>query len=90
MALINSFYMLSDEDKADVIENKAKYSLEDIEAKLSVICVRKKVNFDLDDTDKIENKTDEQPAITFSLDEQASSAPAWIAALRNTRNNRNI
>ena len=89
-SLINSFYMLSAEDKQEVIENKSKYSLEDIEAKLSVICFRKKVNFDLDDTDKIENKTDEQPAITFSLDEQASSAPAWIAALRNTRNNRNI
>ena len=40
--------MLSDEDKKDVIENKSKYSLDDIEAKLSVICVRKKVNFDLD------------------------------------------
>ena len=40
-ALINSFYMLSDEDKKDVIENKSKYSLDEIEAKLSVICVRK-------------------------------------------------
>ena len=48
-ALISSFYMLSDEDKKDVIENKSKYSLDEIEAKLSVICVRKKVNFDLED-----------------------------------------
>ena len=43
-ALIAKFYMLSDEDKKDVIENKSKYSLDDIEAKLSVICVEKKVN----------------------------------------------
>ena len=50
--LIDSFYMLSDEDKKDVKENKTNYSLEDIEAKLSVICVRKKVNFDLEDTSK--------------------------------------
>lgn len=88
-ALIKSFYMLSDEDKKEVVENKAKYSLEDIEAKLSVICVRKKVNFDLEDTDKIENKT-EQPVTTFSLEEQVSSAPAWIAALKNTQKSRNI
>ena len=48
-ALIKSFCMLSDEDKKDVIENKSKYSLDDIEAKLSVICVRKKVNFNLEE-----------------------------------------
>ena len=56
-ALINSFYMLSDEDKAEVIENKAQYSLDDIEAKLSVICVRNKVNFNLDDNSKNDIKT---------------------------------
>lgn len=44
-ALIAQFSMLSDEDKKDVMENKRNYSLEDIEAKLAVICYRKKVNF---------------------------------------------
>ena len=78
-ALINSFYMLSDEDKKDVVENKAQYSLEDIEAKLSVICVRKKVNFELED-----NTTD--VATTFSLNEQQDSLPAWINAVKNTQN----
>ena len=78
-ALINSFYMLSDEDKKDVVENKAQYSLEDIEAKLSVICVRKKVNFELED-----NTTD--VATTFSLSEQQDSLPAWINAVKNTQN----
>ena len=33
-AMIKSFYMLSDEDKADVIKNIDTYSLDDIEAKL--------------------------------------------------------
>ena len=80
-ALINSFYMLSDEDKKDVVENKAQYSLEDIEAKLSVICVRKKVNFELED-----NTTD--VATTFSLSEQQDSLPAWINAVKNTQNGR--
>ena len=78
-ALINSFYMLSDEDKKDVVENKAQYSLEDIEAKLSVICVRKKVNFELED-----NTTD--VATTFNLSEQQDSLPAWINAVKNTQN----
>jgi hypothetical protein len=41
-ALIAEFYMLSDEDKADVIQNKEKYTLEEIKAKLSVTCFDKK------------------------------------------------
>ena len=88
-ALINSFYMLSDEDKADVIENKAKYSLDDIEAKLSVICVRKKVNFDLDDNSENEDIIEENPVTTFNLNEQASAVPAWVSALRHTKNSKN-
>ena len=85
--LINSFYMLSDEDKKDVIENKAKYSLDDIEAKLSVICVRKRVSFDLEEEKEAKEET---PVTTFSFNEQDSSAPAWISAVRNTQKSRNI
>lgn len=44
-AMIDKFYMLSDESKQDVIEHIDTYSLDDIEAKLSVICVRNKVSF---------------------------------------------
>lgn len=78
-ALINSFYMLSDEDKVEVINNKANYSLDEIEAKLSVICVRKKVSFDLED----ENK-EEQPITTFSLENVENEVvPAWISACKN-------
>ena len=90
-ALINSFYMLSDEDKKDVVENKAKYSLDEIEAKLSVICVRKKVNFDLDDSSKNEEETEEdekEATTTFSLN-NGTSVPAWVLALRNTQKARN-
>ena len=88
-ALIASFYMLSDEDKAEVVENKAKYSLEDIEAKLSVICVRKKVNFDLDDTSKNDNIVEEKEVMTYNVsNNESTSIPAWISALKNTRDNR--
>ena len=89
-ALINKFYMLSDEDKADVIANKAKYTLDDIEAKLSIICVRKKVNFDLEDNSKQDNK-EEDITTTFALSDVESDVPAWVSALKNTQNrNKNI
>ena len=81
--LIASFYMLSDEDKKDVVDNIDKYSLEDIEGKLSIICVRKKVNFNLDEEVKEEKKT-EQVAVTFSL-EGGDGEPAFLKALRNTK-----
>lgn len=90
-ALISSFYMLSDEDKKDVIENKSKYSLEEIEAKLSVICFRKKVNFDLEDNSKNEEKVEdkEKDILTYNLSgEEDTSIPAWIAAVKNTRDSK--
>lgn len=61
--MIESFYMLSDEDKKDVVENIDTYSIDDIEAKLSIICVRNKVSFNLED-----DKTPETKPTTFSLD----------------------
>ena len=90
-ALIDSFYMLSDEDKKDVIENKSNYSLEDIEAKLSVICVRKKVNFDLEDSSKSEDKIEaeeKEVATTYTLETDSVTVPAWIAALRSNRDSK--
>ena len=82
--LISGFYMLSDEDKKDVVAHIDEYSLDDIEAKLSVIRVRKKVNFDLDDTSKNENKTEEEnPVTTFNLENAGDSVPAWIKAIQN-------
>ena len=85
--MINSFYMLSDEDKADVLTNIDNYSLEDIEAKLSVICVRKKVNFNLDD-----ETSKEEPVTTFSITEQTrenSDIPEWIQAINAVIDERN-
>ena len=88
-ALINSFYMLSEDDKKDVIENKSKYSLDEIEAKLSVICVRKKVNFDLEDTDKNEDTIEDEVITTYSLNDEGSAVvPAWLKALKNTRDSK--
>lgn len=83
--LIQQFYMLSEEDKKDVIENKSTYSLEDIEAKLSVICVRKKVNFGLNDT----NEKEDAAPITYNLNESSDSTPAWLKAVEATQNRLN-
>ena len=81
--MIASFYMLSDEDKKDVVENIDKYSLEDIEAKLSIICVRNKVSFNLDD-----DKDEKKDPTTFSLNGGLNDeAPAWIKALRSVASN---
>ena len=80
-AMINSFYMLSDEDKKDCFDNIDTYSLDDIEAKLSIICVRKKVSFDLE----TEDKTDNQPTVynLNSGDFEDESTPAWVKAVRS-------
>ena len=77
--LIASFYMLSDEDKKPVVENIDNYSLKEIEAELSILCVRNKVSFNLDD-----NKNDNKDPMTFSLNGGMSDeAPAWVKALRS-------
>ena len=84
-AKIAEFYMLSDEDKQDVIDNIDTYSLDDIEAKLSVICFRNKVSFNTDEDS--ENKD-----TTFNLhgnENEDSSTPAWVQAALNVAKNMN-
>lgn len=72
--MIDSFYMLDDEDKIDVIENIDTYSLEDIEAKLSIICVRNKVSFS--------EETKESPTIynLGNFEDAEDEMPAWVRA----------
>lgn len=82
--LINKFYMLDEEDKQDVKNNIDTYSLDDIESKLSVICVRKKVSFSNEEKDL-------QPNTTFSLDSldnNEDNTPDWIKAVWDYKNNR--
>ena len=76
--MIASFYMLSDEDKKDVVANIDIYSLDDIEAKLSILCVRNKVSFNLDD-----DKPEDAPT-TYHLGGEGSDdgVPAWVKAIR--------
>ena len=78
--MIASFYMLSDEDKADVIANIDTYSVDDIEAKLSIICVRNKVNFDLDENKDNNNQSSTVFNLNSGLDDDDASTPAWVKA----------
>ena len=85
-ALINEFYMLSDEDKKDVIENKSKYTLDEIKSKLAVICFEKKVNFNLKDSAENEDKQEEKPIITFNVDNREDSIPDWVKEVESVMN----
>ena len=80
--LIASFTMLSEEDKKDVIENKLNYSLDDIKAKLAVICFDKKVNF-------VENAPQEEKPegiVTYNLEHQDdSTVPDWVKVVEETQ-----
>ena len=79
--MIKSFYMLSDEDKKDVVENIDTYSIDEIEANLSIICVRNKVNFNLEDD--IGEEVDNEPT-TYNLNDCASDlVPAWVKSLQS-------
>lgn len=78
--LIGQFYMLSEEDKKDVVENKDKYSLDEIKSKLAVICFEKKVNFNLETSSKNEEekKETEKPVTTFNINNTEDSVPDWV------------
>lgn len=74
-AMIDSFYMLSAEDKQEVQDNIASYSLDEIESKLAVLCVRNKVSFNLEN--------EEEVATTFSINNtvvEDSDVPGWCKA----------
>lgn len=77
-ALIAEFYMLSKEDKKDIIDNKENYSLEDIKAKLSMICFDKKISFSKDEEEK------EDSTIIYALEDsdKDSNLPDWVKAVK--------
>ena len=77
--LIASFTMLSDEDKKEIIENKAKYSLRDIKAELSMLCVDKKVNFNLEE----EVKSDKPVTYNLNSQETIADMPEWLKAVED-------
>ena len=80
--MINRFYMLDEADLKEVKENIANFSLDEIESKLCVIAVRKKVNFSLDTTEN-SDKEIEKPITTFNMGTVVDSTPAWLKAVES-------
>lgn len=81
--LIDSFYMLSDEDKKPFNDEIDKYSYHELEGELSILCVRNKVNFNLD-----EDKAAESEPVVYNLNEvDNDDAPEWIKAAREVSKN---
>lgn len=82
--MIDSFYMLSDEDKQDVITNIDNYSKDEIEAKLSVICVRQKVSFQKDE--------EKEKPTTYNFNdvyEDSEEMPAWVKSVLAVQRSKN-
>ena len=80
----DTFYMLSEDLTKEVMDNIDNYSLEDIESKLSVICVRNKVSF----TKEGDNEPEQDPYNynLGSLGDADESVPAWIKAALKKQN----
>lgn len=81
-AVIAKYHMLSDEDKAEIIADKDKFTIGEIESKLALLYVQKNVNFDE------EEEVDSTPLTTFSLDDEtiAEDADPMLSALREAQN----
>lgn len=86
--LIAQFYMLSDADKQEVIDNKANYSLDEIKSKLAVICFEKKVNFNLETSSENEDskKETENTVTTYNVATTEDSIPDWVKEVESTMN----
>lgn len=83
--LIDSFSMLSEDEKLDVITKIDEYSLDEIEAKLSIIYARKNKN---NETMVREN---EETVDTYSYNinnsEFTDNTPAWVKAVKEIQKN---
>ncbi len=89
--MIERFFMLSAEDKKDVIDNKSKYSLDEIQSKLSVIYTNKQLELENQKKDKENDKekdsdsSDKPGVITYSISSDSpANLPDWVKAVRET------
>lgn len=82
--LINSFSMLTEEEVKEVVDNKANYSLDEIESKLSVIYTRKQRAAEVAEEPVVE----ETPAaVTYTLIDSTDALPDWVKAVCENEEN---
>ena len=69
-SLIDSYFMLSDEDKQEIIDHMTEYSYDDIKAKLAIMYVEQNVDFT-----KVDGQSDDEPSpeMTFSLEDEVTT-----------------
>ena len=85
--LIAEFSMLSDEEKKDVIENKSKYTLDEIKSKLSVIYFDKQVKNSLNESAKNDNNKEKEVVTTFDVHTDGdASIPDWVKDVEAIQN----
>lgn len=84
-ALIGRFYMLDDEDKKDVIDNKTNYSLNEIESKLSIIYTKKQLALENEQKDNANNSA--EGIYTYNLAGNDANLPDWVKAVREVEEN---
>ena len=72
-ALIAEFYMLSEEDKKDVIEHKTEYTYDEIKSKLAVLCYDKKVSYTKEDGSS--------EGMTVDIAAPTENVPDWLQAV---------
>lgn len=88
-ALIAEFYMLSEEDKKDVVENKASYTYDEIKAKLAVIAYERKVSFEQESDQNFDNNMENANLVlqNYAMNNDDVSTPDWVKAVEDTANN---
>lgn len=79
--MINSFTGLTDEEKAEVTANINTYSLDEVEAKLSVLYSRK--------CKEMEKKKTDNPTMTYSFSNLPDNTPDWVKSALEVEKNLN-
>ena len=79
--LINSFYMLDDSEKKDIKDNKSKFSLDEIEAKLSVLYTRKTRVAEAEKQRAQEADKVSDSVTTYNLADDMKDLPDWVKAV---------
>lgn len=80
--------MLSEEDTKEYLENPDKYSLHEIEAELSILCVRNKVNFSA-----LGEETEKDEPLTYNLGGNLyadDSQSPWVALVMKNQEMLNL
>lgn len=90
--IYNTFGILSDEEKANVIENKENFTLEQIEEKLSVIAVRKQVNLGSTNDSKNQESIEGNANTSYNLENtiEEDNVPEFVKKLKLKKQEKNF